>query len=133
MYKSIKRSTKDTANYFGFGTSEDTTKKYQDAVNDVSKSVNKLNLSLPILDYKLMANALETAMRGPGHDRSVILDQFGRLSNIDDLKQLIVSFGIRSGEDLGSWLINEFVTYNFKTIRKEVNNILEKKGINFKF
>ena len=81
--------------------------------------------------YVAFANKLYDSMKGIGTDRDTIRYVFNEMETKADVLKLIQVFGVRDGETLSQWLKGE--TYWFKNVTGEVNNILSRKGIDYKF
>ena len=93
---------------------------------------NQLNsgekLSYQKYEYNNMADSLFTAMKGLGTDTDTIYNIFYRMNNKADVLQLVVSFGVRKGENLQQWMQGET-----KLSISKINNILATKGIDYRF
>ena len=104
--------------------------KQLDAVKD---EINENILSYNNAEYFIMADMLETAMRGPGTDEDTIKSVFNRLRNASDWYKLTESFGIR---DYGNWFYTKEGTLTnwlqddlSAANKKEMNVILSKIGV----
>jgi len=101
---------------------------------DIDKEIQNGNpASYTDAKYKEFANRLYTAMKGAGTDTVTIKDVFEQMNNITDVLKLVQAFGVRDGETLGQWLDGEVHWYKPGNIKKEINSILTKKGIFYKF
>ena len=99
------------------------------SIEELENSINNNKLSYQLAEYSLMANSLFTAMDGMGTNEQVIYNVFNRLKNIDDLYQLITSFGVKDDQTLQQWLISDLSSSELE----KVNQILSMKNINFQF
>lgn len=86
--------------------------------------------------YKDFADKLDAAMRGTGTDFQAIREVFEAMDNDADIVNLKRAFGIRKGwgwfaddQNLTQWIQDDLSPAE----RKTINNILETKGITFKF
>lgn len=94
-----------------------------------SKLISKGNLSYELTDYQNFANKLYNAMKGLGTDEDTIFMVFNQMGNIDDIRQLVNSFGLQGDKTLQQWLLSELS----KSDLARVNNILKAKSINYSF
>lgn len=62
---------------------------------ELDKEIDKNKLTYPLISYKHMADALESAMQTSGTDEQTIFRIFEKLKTQSDLLQLIKSFGSR--------------------------------------
>ena len=99
------------------------------SIEELENNINNNKLSYQLAEYSLMANSLFTAMDGMGTNEQVIYNVFNRLKNIDDLYQLITSFGVKSDQTLQQWLIADLSSSELE----KVNQLLSSKNINFQF
>jgi len=83
--------------------------------------------------YKEFANRIYTAMKGAGTDKKTIRDVFEQMNNITDVLKLVQAFGVRDNETLQQWLDGEVHWWKPGDIKKEINALLTKKGIFYKF
>lgn len=97
------------------------------------KDINKNNLSYSQSQYDSFADTLYQAMSGFGTDEDAIIRIFNQMKTKDDVLNLIVSFGSRKSfrfrGTLSEWLADELST----SYIEQINSILSKKGIGFKF
>jgi len=102
--------------------------------DEINEEIANGNLpSYPDTKYKEFANRLYTAMKGAGTDQKTIKAVFEEMNNITDVLKLVQAFGVRDGEDLHQWLDGEVHWWKPGNIKKEINNILTRKGIFYKF
>ena len=102
--------------------------------SDIGKEIDNGNPpSYTDAKYKEFANRLYTAMKGAGTDKLTIKDVFEQMINITDVLKLVQAFGYRDGENLQQWLDGEVHWYKPGNIKKDINEILTKKGILYKF
>jgi len=85
------------------------------------------------MKYKEFANRIYSAMKGAGTDKKTIRDVFEQMQNITDVLKLVQAFGVRDGETLKQWLDGEVHWWKPGDIKKDINSILTKKGIFYKF
>lgn len=58
-------------------------------------------------DIALIAGNLQTAMSGLGTNESAVYSNLNRLKNRSDWLALVAQFGIRGGETLTQWLVDD--------------------------
>jgi len=113
--------------------------------NRIINSIDKKNVTLKDAEFVTMSDSLDAAFNYVfGTDEEAIYRVLERLSTIDDLFMLMSVFGQRSSDwreiifaplaakgdsGLGSWISSEL---DEEEIAK-VNEILSKKGIDYKF
>ena len=105
----------------------------QKIIGAVNSEINSSNLSFTSAEFKIMADRLETAMRGAGTDENTIYQILGQLQNKDDWFQLVSAFGVRSYGNwfytaegtLPHWLDTELITEE----KTKVLEILLKIGV----
>jgi len=61
----------------------------------------------PTADYKQWASQLEAAMRGWGTNDNMVKQIFNQMKSERDLFELENEFGVRDGENLREWLIDD--------------------------
>jgi len=102
-------------------------------VDDVKKLIVKADVTLSQAAIGSAADKLYIAMRGMGTDERAIYQVMNIVQTNSDLYSIIVAFGKRKSGDfydnLSAWIADECSAGEIETI----NNILSKKGINFKF
>ena len=105
-----------------------------DKAGEIENEIANGNLpSYPDSKYKEFANRLHAAMKGAGTDKKTIKDVFEQMHNITDVLKTVQAFGVRNGEDIHQWLDGEVHWWKPGNIKKEINAILTKKGIHYKF
>ena len=80
--------------------------------------------------YILFADTLYTAMKGAGTDEEAVAGVMYKMKNGADVLKLINAFGQKDGYSLTEWIADDF-SQEDKTFY--INNVLAKKGIQFKF
>ena len=102
--------------------------------SEIAEEIANGNLpSYPDSKYKEFANRIYTAMKGAGTDKKTIKDVFEQMHNITDVLKLVQAFGVRDGEDIHQWLDGEVHWWKPGNIKKDINAILSRKGIFYKF
>lgn len=84
--------------------------------------------TLPLLQYKSLADQIETAVNQPWYDptdEDSIYDAVGQLKNNRDWLELVSAYGNRDGYTLQTAIQGDMDTEE----RANVNNILQSKGI----
>jgi len=84
--------------------------------------------TLPLLQYKSLADQIETAVNQPWYDptdEDSIYDAVGQLKNNRDWLELVSAYGSRDGYTLQTAIQGDMDTDE----RANVNNILQSKGI----
>jgi hypothetical protein len=107
--------------------------------------------TLTDLQFENMAQAIVEAINGCGTDEDAIFNVFGQLSNSADIRKLIAVFGVRYYRPCAAtdpvsysiWLVNDeafggtLVTLLYYDLSDsdigEINSILSRKGIDFRF
>lgn len=108
---------------------EEETKEMEEALPKGEKA------TYSTIQYKDFADKLEIAMKGVGTDYKAIKEVFKAMENDTDIIQLKKAFGLRgegwfSGdENLNQWLQGDLSSDEIK----ELNALLETKGITFRF
>ena len=59
------------------------------------------------LNYKLLADTLDKAMRGAGTDENSIKSVLNQIKTYEDFKNLSNAFGTRDGQNLSKWIDGE--------------------------
>lgn len=87
-----------------FGDDEEAKKAAEKYVDEVRKDIDFSKLTQSESVYVGWANQLYNAMKGVGTDSALIESIFQQIRSNDDLRYLIVKFGVRGDEDLIGWL-----------------------------
>lgn len=115
----------------GIGTSKDE-QQAQTAQNN-SITINTKRDGMPSMSntqYLNLANKLYDAMKGMGTDDKSVLSVFHTVKNQTDWNMLIKTFGIHDGDNLLTWLRDDFDEHNYiGTDRSDLNKVLTSKGI----
>ena len=93
------------------------------------KAIVRSDVSYNDADYTNYANRLYEAMKGLGTDEDAIFSVFMMMNTDSDVRKLINAFGSRKGENLAQWLLGDLSTSDID----EINAILSKNGINYRF
>jgi hypothetical protein len=94
-----------------------------------TKNIEKSNIqSYKDYEYNVFADKLEIAMKGIGTDSKSVYSIFELMKNEIDIVRLNEAFGIRNGEDLKTWLNNEWLLSI-----NNINIILISNKINYKY
>ncbi len=102
---------------------------FTDANKDLKEEISSGGkLSFSGSEYSNMADSLHGAMKGLGTNTDTVYSVFYKLNTKADVLQLIVSFGVRGGENLSQWMNGE---YKIKV--STINSILASKGIDYTF
>jgi len=88
------------------------------------------NLSYQDSQYLIFADSLYQAMKGYGTDETSIAGIMYKMKNDADVLKLVQSFGQKDGYTLPEWIADDF-SQDDKTFY--INNILAKKGIQYRF
>jgi len=97
------------------------------------------NLTYPLIQYTLIANAVEVGLEPYSDDEEAVYSAFEKLKNNDDVLQLMIAFGSRKASPLGisysyEGTLSEWLTYNLNQNEIDhVNGILEANGITIIF
>ena len=106
------------------------------AQSDVQKLQSKgMKASYPDAVYSNLADSIEQACLGFGTDEQIIYQVFSKMNNDLDVAKLIVAYGTRRIEftlEMGT-LAQVLVSELDSSEIANVNNILSKKGITYRF
>ena len=94
-----------------------------------------MKASYPDAVYSNLADAIEQACLGFGTDEQIIYQVFSKMNNDLDVAKLIVAYGTRRIEftlEMGT-LAQVLVSELDSSEIANVNNILSKKGITYRF
>ena len=116
---------------FGLGESKDDKIDAKNQTSEISYlKVDPKKKNFNESTYISWANSLEAAMDGFGTDDKTITKILNSVKNQDDWNYLIKVFGMRKGENLISWLRNEYDSSTmYGLTRGNLNTILMSKGI----
>ena len=94
-----------------------------------------IKASYPDGVYTNLADSIEQACLGCGTDEQIIYQCFDKLKNNLDVAKLIVAYGKRRIEFTLEWgTLNQLLSSELNAAEiKNVNNILAKKGITYRF
>ena len=101
----------------------------------IQDDIKTTKLTFSPSQYTIYADALYSAMYGPGTDEEAIYRVFRNMKTDDDVKQIIVAFGSRrpmtafTGSGLADWLQSELSTEEMT----QLNGILSASNININF
>ncbi|MCX6250729.1 MAG: hypothetical protein NTX61_08255 [Bacteroidetes bacterium] len=112
-----------------------------DTLADVSKAINRKNMSYSKAQYDAFADRLFTAMYGMGTDTPAIMDTFSNCKNNDDVLAIIEAFGKRKSQSAlwgvfggQEYTLPEYLSKELSSSdTAKLNTILSGKGITFKF
>lgn len=103
-------------------------------VADQIKGINKRALSFPEQTYKSYGEAIYGAFGRwwpPKTQNNDVLERiFNSMKNIDDIKMLIYSYGLREGKSLPMAVAEDMNSTMFFS-RSKLNDMMVKKGIKF--
>lgn len=107
------------------------------AINQIGNEIQTSKLSYPLSQYQTWAGRLFEAMDGAGTDTDTVLSIFDQMQNVNDVKQLIYSFGNRKSsiwfsgdaETLPQWLQNDLEADYIN----QINQSFISKNINYSF
>ncbi len=101
----------------------------QKTVEEIENLVDTKKLSYPLAKYQLFADSLFTAMDGLGTNLEAVGNVFNQINNINDLYQLIATFGVKKDENLPQWIQGDLSWIEIRGL----NLRLTEKGINYQF
>lgn len=101
----------------------------QNIINNLEDDINVQRISYPLSYYPLWATDLFNAMDGVGTDEDTVFTIFNKMKTIEDVLQLISSFGVKSEQTLTQWISDDLGTDD----RGTINSILASKSINYQF
>jgi hypothetical protein len=94
-------------------------------LDDLEEAIDDDQLSYPMAQYGLWADALYQAMDGWGTDEDAIYNVFSKMKTNNDLAQLNVSFGVKESQNLGQWLQDDLSDSE----KNKVRSILTSNGV----
>lgn len=125
----FKKGANKMANSLGFGVSEEQKKQANETVRESAKNLDKKKLKYRNDAYNNYANVLYGSMKGSGTDEATIKRIFSYMTNTDDVRALIVAFGIRDDMNLNQWVRAELEVqpfywndYTLKTLNESLKN-----------
>lgn len=101
----------------------------QNVINNLENDINVQKISYPLSYYPLWATDLFNAMDGVGTDEETIFTIFNKMKTLEDVLQLISSFGVKNEQTLTQWIVDDLGTNE----RGTINSILSSKSINYQF
>ena len=103
--------------------------------NAVRNDLNPAGLSYPVTQYSVLADKAETAIGPISIDHETLYSVFNQMQTVDDVKQLIKSFGSRKIEFFtpAQTLAAALSDWASSSTIAAVNKILSDKNINFSF
>lgn len=132
----VKKGFKGIAPSIGIGRTNEEIQKAESYVKEVAKTTDKKKLSYKPENFVNWAQVLYSAYKGVGTDETTAKRIFSYVNNIDDLKALVVAFGIRDGMNLNEYTRDELSNFSpspWTFTITALNEMLAKKKINYRF
>jgi len=103
--------------------------------NQIRNDLDRTNLSYDLTQYAVLADKLEESIGSWSTDENAVYTVFRRMSNDDDVKQLIKSFGERTFTYLtGAMSLTRYINAGMSEDEiEQINKILADKDINISF
>ena len=101
----------------------------QKLVDELNKEIKADDITLTQVQLNACASKLYAAMKGAGTNEKKIYEVFEMMKTRSDVLQLIKTFGIKDGENLNEWLLDDCSASEIS----HINEILATNNINYQF